>query len=63
VTGLGSYTDVLAHAETLELYEHEIAVLTLEGLIRSKEAAGRPKDLLVLPELRTLQSYRDLEER
>jgi hypothetical protein len=62
VAGLGSYTDVLAHADFLELYGHEIAVLSLEGLIRSKEAAGRPKDLLVLPELRALEAHRALEE-
>ena len=37
---------------------HEPLVLTLEGLIHSKEAAGRPRDLLLLPELRCLQAYR-----
>ncbi len=29
-------------------------VLSLEGLIRAKEAAARPRDLYVLPELRAL---------
>jgi hypothetical protein len=33
-------------------------VLTLEGLISSKQAAGRPKDLRLLPELQALQALR-----
>jgi len=31
-------------------------VLTLAGLIRSKQAAGRPKELRLLPELKALQA-------
>jgi hypothetical protein len=30
-------------------------VLTLDALIASKRAAGRPKDLLVMPELEALR--------
>lgn len=59
VTGLGSYEAVKAHAEEIELYQYRIWVLTLEGLIRSKEAAGRPKDLRLLPELKALQALRE----
>jgi hypothetical protein len=32
-----------------------VRVLTLEGLIKAKRAAGRTKDLLVLPELEALR--------
>jgi hypothetical protein len=33
-------------------------VLTLEGLIKSKKAAGRAKDLMLLPELEALVEIR-----
>ena len=59
VTGLGPYEIVKAHAEEVELYAHRIWVLTLEGLIVSKQAAGCAKDLLLLPELQALQALRD----
>jgi len=36
----------------------EIAVLSLIGLIKSKEAAGRPKDLYVLAELKALEQLK-----
>jgi hypothetical protein len=49
VTGLGDYEAVKAHAEEVDLYGYRVWVLTLAGLIRSKQAAGRPKDLRLLP--------------
>jgi hypothetical protein len=49
VTGIGPYEVVKAHAEEVELYAHRIWVLTLEGLIVSKQAVGRAKDLRLLP--------------
>ena len=58
VMGLGSYDAVKAHAEEVELYAHRIWVLTLAGLIVSKQAAGRAKDLRLLPELQALQALR-----
>jgi len=59
VTGLGLYEAVKAHAEEVELYEHRIWVLTLRGLIVSKQAAGRAKGLLLLPELQALHMLRE----
>jgi len=58
VTGLGDYEAVKAHAEEVELYGYRVWVLTLRGLIISKQAAGRPKDLRLLPELQALQALR-----
>ena len=58
VTGLGDYEAVQAHAEEVELYGYRVWVLTLGGLIISKQAAGRPKDLRLLPELQALQALR-----
>ncbi len=36
----------------MELFDFDIKVLSLNGLIKAKRVAGRPKDLLVLPELK-----------
>lgn len=54
VSGLGLYKDVLAYSEKKSVGELDCRVLSLEGLIKAKEAAGRPRDLYVLPELRAL---------
>ena len=37
-------------------------ILTLEGLIRSKQASGRPKDLRALPELKALQALKESQQ-
>lgn len=58
VAGLGQYDAVLPHSEQIEIYHRRIFVLTLDGLIISKEASGRPKDLRLVPELRALQALR-----
>jgi len=55
VIGLGDYAAALAVSEPVELFGRTFAVLTLDALIASKKAAGRPKDLLVLPELEALR--------
>ncbi len=55
VAGVGAYAEVKALSDTLELFGRPCLVLSLEGLIRSKRASARPKDLLVLPELEALR--------
>jgi len=47
-----NYEELLPDTETIRVDGHEVHVLTLERLIRAKEAAGREKDLAVLPTLR-----------
>jgi hypothetical protein len=54
VTGLGGYGDVKAVAIDIEAYGGHVSTLNLRGLIKAKRVAGRPKDLLVLPELESL---------
>lgn len=54
VSGLGSFREVLAASEKREVGGVPCQVLSLEGLITAKTAAGRPRDLYVLPELRAL---------
>lgn len=55
VAGVGDYAAALAASEQVELFGASFDVLTLDALIASKRAAGRPKDLLVLPELEALR--------
>jgi len=50
--GLEGFDAEYARTKTLKLGEVELRVLDLERIIASKEAAGRPKDLAVLPALR-----------
>lgn len=52
VAGVGDYA--AAASERVELFGATFDVLTLEALIASKRAAGRPKDLMVLPKLEAL---------
>ena len=55
VAGIGDYEAVKKESISDTLYGCEVRILTLEGLIKAKRAAGRTKDLLVLPELEALQ--------
>jgi hypothetical protein len=54
----GGYAQLEANARRLRVGEVEVVVADLADVIRSKEAAGRPKDLRVLPSL-----YRHLSAR
>jgi predicted nucleotidyltransferase len=54
VSGLGAYKEVLASSEKKSIGGIDCPVLNLDGLIKAKEAAARPRDLYVLPELRGL---------
>ena len=58
VTGLGAYPEVKAAAETHIIDGIPVSVLSLTGLIQSKRAAGRQKDLYVLPELEALNELK-----
>jgi hypothetical protein len=55
VTGVGDYTQAAVASAPVELFGRQYAVLTLDALIESKRAAGRPKDLQVLPKLEALR--------
>jgi hypothetical protein len=54
VAGLGDWNDVRKCCVRLQAFDREVWTLDLPSLIRAKRAAGRPKDLLVLPELESL---------
>jgi hypothetical protein len=52
--GTGGYTDLAATASTMRIRDVSVRVAALEDVIRSKEAANRPKDLRTLPTLKQL---------
>jgi hypothetical protein len=54
VAGLGNFDGVVNHAILVEAFGRRIATLDLPGLILSKRAAGREKDVAALPELESL---------
>jgi hypothetical protein len=62
--GTRGYEELAAHAERLEVAPGVIApIASLEDVVRSKEAAGRPKDIAALPTLRTLLAELRRRER
>jgi hypothetical protein len=54
VTGIGTYEAVEPHTIRLPVFGRDLLALDLPTLIRSKRAAGRPKDLEVIAELEAL---------
>ena len=58
VVGGGDYPALLPHTEEVELFGYRCRCLDLPALIRSKRAAGRPKDLEALAELEALREGR-----
>lgn len=55
VRGAGGYEEVLADSLTVDLFGYRFAVIDIGKLIVAKRAAGRPKDLIALPELEAIQ--------
>ena len=53
-SGTGGFEDLHQHAVTMSLMGRPVAVASLADVIRSKEAANRPKDQAALPALRLL---------
>jgi hypothetical protein len=62
VKGVGVYADCLKGSETVEMFGYPFRVISLGKLIEAKRAAGRTKDLMVLPELEAIFEYRRTTE-
>jgi hypothetical protein len=62
VAGVGDYQQARENAIIYDLFGHQFAILSLEKLIAAKRAAGRAKDLLVLPELEALLEYQNPDD-
>ena len=54
VSGFSGYAAVEAMSEERSLFDGVVKVLSVEGLIKAKRAAGRQKDMLAIPELEAL---------
>jgi hypothetical protein len=55
VKGLGAFDEVKKHSIIVEAFDRRIETLDLPGLIQTKRAAGREKDLSDLAELESLR--------
>ena len=62
VPGIGGYDEVINYSETLDIYGMQCHVLTVEGLIKSKKAAGREKDRIVIKEMEALLEIKRQKE-
>ena len=54
ITGGGDYSRLVEHTVSVELFGRSFRYLDLATLIRTKRAAGRPRDLEVIAELEAL---------
>ena len=55
VSGVGSYEQAISGAIVYEVFGYRFPVLEIKKLILAKRAAGRPKDMVALPELEAIQ--------
>ena len=61
VRGVGMYSECLDNADEAEVFGYRLRVLSLDKLMASKQAAGRPKDLLALAELEAIKELKARE--
>lgn len=59
MAGLGTYAQALPYSEALDLFGNQVQVLGIEGLIRTKKATGRPKDVVHLKELEAIKRLKN----
>lgn len=59
--GVGTYDDAVADSVKVDLFGYQFDVINIGKLISAKRAAGRPKDLIALPELETIQEAQRIE--
>lgn len=56
--GTHGYPDLRSDATSAEIYDATVQIASLSDVIRSKQAANRPKDQRVLPTLREIANRR-----
>ncbi len=59
VTGGGRYEDIAPHTIRAQIYGRETLIIDLPWLIRTKRAAGRPRDLEAIAELTALTEEKE----
>lgn len=55
VEAVGGFYDVLKNADEITLYGRKCHLLSIDDLIKSKQALGRHRDLVVVEELKSIQ--------
>jgi predicted nucleotidyltransferase len=55
IKGVGEFASVRANAIEVELFGHRCRVMSLDDLIRAKEAIGRDKDVQAVIQLRAIR--------
>jgi predicted nucleotidyltransferase len=58
ILGIGDYSTLRRSAVEITLFGRKIRVISLEDLIKTKEALGRERDLLAVKELRAIAAKR-----
>lgn len=58
IDGIGTFEDVGEASQSIVIDTQRALVVTLDGLIRSKRAANRPKDAAHLPDLECLRELK-----
>jgi len=61
VRGVGTYEHVVPGSSVVELFGYQFKVIAVGKLIDAKRAAGRPKDLIAIPELEAIQEAQTLQ--
>jgi len=61
-SGTEGYVDLVRSAVRVRVGQVDVLIAALGDVIRSKTAAGRPKDIVALPELRALAAGRSDDE-
>jgi predicted nucleotidyltransferase len=59
MSGVGGYRQIVDDAKVINLGNVSCQVASLETIIKSKEAANRPKDRATLPELKALRMIQE----
>lgn len=60
-SGTEGYADLARGAHATTAFGVDLRIASLEDIVRSKQAANRPKDQRVLPTLREILATRDLD--
>ena len=58
VAGIGDFDAVWARSEELDLGDFKMRILSLDALIESKKAIGRPRDIHAVHELEAIRELR-----
>jgi predicted nucleotidyltransferase len=59
IAGGGNYEALIGESVKVDLFGHSVQILGLPALIRTKRAAGRPKDIEAIAELELLLALRN----